>query len=172
MPAERCPNSTHNCPICYANFPNRTQCLQHINQPSGQCRRGLNSLHPAVLKAGQSLTEKYNLDFLGEKESDDNDASSDSDSDRGSDLSYNTPGFDDRPVFDNDPMEDIQPPHHPAPNPATLPTATKPKLCKEYFPGTAQTYTKDKTFIDNFHSDKYAQEREAVPYYPFASVKE
>ncbi|KAF8198901.1 hypothetical protein K438DRAFT_1435357, partial [Mycena galopus ATCC 62051] len=40
------------------------------------------------------------------------------------------------------------------------------------FPGAARTYTKDKTFIDNFHSNIYARERKAVPYYPFASVKE
>ncbi|KAJ7659007.1 hypothetical protein B0H17DRAFT_1171830 [Mycena rosella] len=36
-------------------FSNRTRCLQHMNQPNGRCH---GALHPAVLRAAQTITEK------------------------------------------------------------------------------------------------------------------
>ncbi|KAJ7725009.1 hypothetical protein DFH07DRAFT_871814 [Mycena maculata] len=61
-----CSKSAHYCPICNAYFPNKTRCLQHLNQPNGCCHA---AFHPAALKAQRTLTEKFNLHSRQQKHS-------------------------------------------------------------------------------------------------------
>jgi len=54
------------------------------------------------------------------------------------------------------------------------PPATWPSdlYCTEEYPGAAQTYGQGPTLMYIFDSDAYAQTREDLPYYPFASRDE
>ncbi|KAJ7607819.1 hypothetical protein DFH06DRAFT_1018419 [Mycena polygramma] len=51
-------------------------------------------------------------------------------------------------------------------------TPPNPGLRKEFYAGAAETYGRGKTFMENFHQDKYAAERRTNLYHPFASRHE
>ncbi|KAJ6521962.1 hypothetical protein DFH09DRAFT_1251065 [Mycena vulgaris] len=133
-------SSEHYCPICNTRFINRTRCLQHMNQPNGRCHP---SLHPAVLKAAQTITQKYNLR-------------------KGSQAQMASEIYEEEfnaPLFADTPMDDDE---DPAPK----------NFYREYYPGAAQTYGRADTFMDTFRRDTHANERRSNLYYPFASADE
>ncbi|KAJ7910233.1 hypothetical protein B0H13DRAFT_2232945 [Mycena leptocephala] len=165
MPIARPSRSTkpHYCPICCTRFTNRQNCLRHMNQPHGRCHA---SLHPAVLKAGQTITEKYKLlDSQNEEQAEEPFENmmdtSDTNDDREQSPPQDTGFYDYDPHLDDDSHWDDEP-NVPAPN----------SPHREYYKGAAKTYGRADTFMDIFRQDKYAKDRENNVYYPFASADE
>ena len=62
---------------------------------------------------------------------------------------------------EDDPMEDV----------ADLTNDSSP-FFQEFFPGASHTFGSGQTFIDIFDNDKFSEQREQFPYYPFASKDE
>ncbi|KAJ7916120.1 hypothetical protein B0H13DRAFT_2231709 [Mycena leptocephala] len=165
MPIARPSRSTkpHYCPICCTRFTNRQNCLRHMNQPHGRCHA---SLHPAVLKAGQTITEKYKLlasqnEEQAEEPFENMMDTSDTNDDREQSPPQDTGFYDYDPHLDDDSHWDDEP-NVPAPN----------SPHREYYKGAAKTYGRVDTFMDIFRQDKYAKDRENNVYYPFASADE
>ncbi|KAJ7838401.1 hypothetical protein B0H13DRAFT_1911872 [Mycena leptocephala] len=165
MPIARPSRSSkpHYCPICCTRFTNRQNCLRHMNQPHGRCHA---SLHPAVLKAGQTITEKYKLlasqnEEQAEEPFENMMDTSDTNDDREQSPPQDAGFYDYDQHLDDDSHLDDEP-NVPAPN----------SPHREYYKGAAKTYGRADTFMDIFRQDKYAKDRENNVYYPFASADE
>ncbi|KAJ7036721.1 hypothetical protein C8F04DRAFT_1336137, partial [Mycena alexandri] len=157
MPAEHSQPSGHYCPFCSKRFKNITRVRQHLNQPHGRCHP---ALHPSVLRAGKTLSEKYGLGGASPPSSPGLYPEQDGDIGFGDHTSDLYPGFADSPPLDGPPLE-RQRPDSPLEGPE-----------REYFPGASRTYGRGRTFMDEFHADELAAEREPNPYFPFASGEE
>jgi hypothetical protein len=133
-----------------------------MNQPHGRCHA---SLHPAVLKAGQTITEKYKLlasqNEQAEEPFENMMDTSNTNDDREQSPLQDTGFYDYDPHLDDDSHLDDEP-NVPAPN----------SPHREYYKGAAKTYGRADTFMDIFRQDKYAKDREKNVYYPFASADE
>ncbi|KAJ7481071.1 hypothetical protein B0H11DRAFT_1724567 [Mycena galericulata] len=168
MPAERSQLSGHYCPCCSKGFNSITHVRQHLNQPHGRCHP---ALHPSVLRAGKTLSEKYGLVGASQPSSPGLYPQQDGDVDFGNvnfgDVDLGDHVSDSNPGFANSPPNSPQP-HSEGPQPDSPMEGPK---C-EYFPGASRTYGRGKTFMDKFRSNEFAAERETNPYFPFASGEE
>ncbi|KAJ7922514.1 hypothetical protein B0H13DRAFT_2230452 [Mycena leptocephala] len=133
------------CPLCNKRCKNSTALLQHMNQPNGQCNP---SLHPSIVRAAKRYRRRKVLEEENGPRRDDD--------------AMDVDDYGEVPFLqsqnDDAPMED-------APVPDEGPV-------KDYYPGTAKTCGRGDTFMDGFHKDEYASERERNLYYPFASAEE
>lgn len=171
MPSERSQLSGHYCPCCSKCFNSITQVRQHLNQPHGRCHP---ALHPSVLRAGKTLSEKYGLVGASQPSSPGLYPQQDGDVDFGNvnfgDIDFGDHASDFNPGFANSPPN--SPPleglHSEGPQPDSPMEGPK----REYFPGASLTYGRGKTFMDEFRANEFAAERETNPYFPFASGEE
>ncbi|KAJ7166605.1 hypothetical protein C8R46DRAFT_899136 [Mycena filopes] len=148
MPRDSNPSTGHHCPICARKFTSLTKCRQHLNQPHGRCHA---ALHPSILKAGKT----HQLTGVRREELEAQSAESGW-NDR------HVPDFED--AFDTSDTVSEEPPTQPQ----GVPSA--PEF--EYFRGASKTYGRGTTFMDGFHDDPFAAQREQNLYYPFASADE
>ncbi|KAJ7042721.1 hypothetical protein C8F04DRAFT_1207803 [Mycena alexandri] len=160
MPAERSERSRasgHYCPICAQRFNSSSNCRQHLNQPNGRCHA---QLHPAILRAAKTLTERYSLGATSQPSP--RGLSPEQEFSEAGD--FNHLDFSQRihPESDMDrPVEVGSDTAHPD----TAPSGPE----YQYFKGAALTHGRGETFIETMRRDKFRKERETNLYYPFCS---
>jgi uncharacterized C2H2 Zn-finger protein len=166
----------YSCPRCGKIFKTQISVTKHLRQPYSSC------LTNYKLK----LKWKSNHDFILPDNLDDSDSSPEvthekiglNDMDDTSMeldvnesfqpllLSDSSPG-----VIDDTPMELESFQQLPLPVSA-VPESTPSPFSKEMYRGASKIFGKGKTFMDEFDGDKFSEQRENCPYYPFASRDE
>ena len=146
-------NSMPHCPRCSKNFTDISRVLRHLNQPASNCL----AYHQEVESKNKAFAAAHTHD-----------------------PSFPPNAMVDHPTQDPGAMPDAD---NLASNiamdvdDAELHTSTPPNPISnppffETYPGAAKVFGRGKTLMDIFDTDRYADKRTELPYYPFASKAE
>ena len=140
------------CNCCGKKFQDTARVLNHMNQPYSSCR----TYFEEVLQIAEEVRQVR--DGHPQKPHSSSDLANDSEAHH---ETFGLPEHGPTPEDEDDHMHDVP-----------GPTNDGNPFFQEFYPGASRTFGTGQTFIDIFDSDKFAEQREQFPYYPFSSKHE
>jgi hypothetical protein len=145
------------CQLCGKKFHDTARVLNHMNQPISSCRTYYEELLliAETTQAGCPSGSPEGVQSSGIRPED-----------RPHEMDRSAASGGSSPIFDNPtPMATDD-------DPMTASSHSNSPFFTEFYPGASKIFGSGPTFIDNFDNDEFSEERQAHPYYPFASKDE